>query len=406
MHKTGYADYCFNHSRMASLTRVCQPLPVARRAANTSLSNRMATCFLVAPAGRPRERRYSETPDCISFLDNGRSSSSLPSHAKYPPGGGDFIASSISSRVFKVVFEPFMVCLNRLSALVSGNTIKSPGSLGFAYAGAALPFKAEVLQARFRETGSLHNKDNEMSSIVYCRPKGISHSGHDRLKVRIGHMPRLIAAISNLKAVKAFPAYRTSQIAFGKLPLKIFRKIIIRQFDNIRRGVIRRRRTKRYNYTQSLSLYVTRRNDDNRSLFNNLRGDIASKIAHQNIAALGMPSDSGVFNLCRHLRNIAKTCADINLTNVCENRYYASRAGNSSAGIRTPNVTLADTPPAKAERFFCVRSMAASYERVMRGAERLAGFQSSRSSNPYGSLAPFERGAREDKPLTLEACHA
>ena len=194
---------------------------------------------------------------------------------------------------------------------------KSPDTLGFAYAGAALPFKVEVLQARFRETKLLHNKDIKMSSVVYCHPKGISHAGHDGFKVGVGHMARLVPAVSNFKAVKSLPAYRTSQIAFSKLSLKIFRKIIIRQFDNVRRWVIRRRRTKRNDHAQPFPLYATRRNDDNRPLLYNLRSDIAGKITHQNVSALGVPCDSGVLNLRRHSSNIAKICADINYMN-CE----------------------------------------------------------------------------------------
>ena len=85
--------------------------------------------------------------------------------------------------------------------------------------------------------------------------------------------------------------------------------------------------------------------------------------------------------------------------------YYASRAGNSSAGIRTPMVQGGQQPPAQAERFFCVRSMATTLMSGLCGEPQGSPAPCTRSSNPHGSLAPFERGAREFQPYK-EACHA
>ncbi len=47
------------HSRITSLTRVCQPLPVAFRAASTSASNRMVVGTLSGAFCGPRGRRRS-----------------------------------------------------------------------------------------------------------------------------------------------------------------------------------------------------------------------------------------------------------------------------------------------------------------------------------------------------------
>jgi hypothetical protein len=88
------------------------------------------------------------------------------------------------------------------------------------------------------------------------------------------------------------------------------------------------------------------------------------------------------------------------LTSANENRYYVPVLENSSAGFRTPMLHGGHTASRhQSRRFFCVRCMAVPMSESC-GEPQGSPVPCIRSSNLHGSLAPFERGGRETKPLT------
>ena len=188
-------------------------------------------------------------------------------------------------------------------------TIKNPGKLEFAMPGLPSHLRARSCKPGCLDTLSLCHSTETSSKF---KIKSVLNSLDNGLEVRIRYLWSYILTEACFYAVKAFPAYRTNQIAFGVLRLPHGVKVVFRQSDDVIYIKFRWRRRQGNYHGQSVTVGQFARDDYHRPLFAHFRFDIAAKIANKNCPSVGVPRNSRILNLSRHPFSITKPRININ----------------------------------------------------------------------------------------------